>query len=74
MNDDMVEVDKSDLEKIHDALSAARGYFIFRDQMNRGVHLAKETTWSPITNLLCGEYRRLTLILMRVVRPLKETA
>jgi hypothetical protein len=44
-----VEVDSSDLLKIHDALGHARKFFVRRDEMNAAVHLG-QPRYSPITS------------------------
>ena len=44
-----IEVDRSDLLKIYDALVSAEGFFMKRDEMNSEIHLG-DVRFSPITS------------------------
>jgi len=46
----MIEVDRSDLLKIHDALISSERFFKKRDEMNSEIHLG-EVRYSPINSL-----------------------
>lgn len=52
----------SDLEKIHDALTAAYRHNAARDEMNAAQHLGV-TRFSPLTTVLEFESRRLQTII-----------
>lgn len=57
-----IEIDRSDLQKIYDALHAATVFFEKRDQMNSQIHLS-ETRYSPITSRLQNEGQRIRNLL-----------
>lgn len=58
-----IEVERSDLEKVQDALVAAHRFFVNRDTMNASVHLAENVRYSPLTSQVEAETERLTEIL-----------
>lgn len=57
-----MEVDKSDLLKIRDALQAATEHHIARDRANAKLHLAHEVRYSPLTSTLMAANERLAVI------------
>ena len=58
-----ITVNKSDLEKILDALVNAEDFFVARDKMNGHIHQARETRYSPITSTTAAARERLEKIL-----------
>jgi hypothetical protein len=61
-----ITVDTSDLEKVLDALTAARDMQVSRDTMNAAVHLSETVRFSPLTSRLDAEVERLRSILAAV--------
>lgn len=61
--DDLIEVSKSDLQKIYDALKASEEHLLLRDKMNAKLHLASEVRLSPLTSSVISERERLEIIL-----------
>lgn len=59
----MVDIDKSDLEKILDTLKANEEFHRHRDMMNGAVHLAKETRLSPLTTETISQRERVQFLL-----------
>lgn len=58
-----MEIDKSDLLKILDALKANEEFHRNRDQMNGMIHLAREVRFSPITSETIAARERLEKLL-----------
>lgn len=58
-----MEVDRSDLQKIHDVLAAARDHHVHRDESNARLHLAASARFSPLTSSLDAACDRLDGIL-----------
>ncbi len=58
-----MEIQRSDLEKIYDAINEATEFFKRRDEMNAKIHLAEEIRYSPITSRLINERMRLEVLL-----------
>ena len=58
-----MEVDRSDLQKIHDVLTAARDHHVHRDESNARLHLAPSARLSPLTSSLDAACDRLDGIL-----------
>lgn len=63
MSDPKLDVNRSDLDKIHDAMIDAEAFFVHRDSMNAAVHLAGDVRYSPITSRIQAERERLSRIL-----------
>jgi hypothetical protein len=59
----MIEVHRSDLEKILDVLTIAAAHHVARDEMNAALHLAKAARYSPLTSELLAERDRVTELL-----------
>jgi hypothetical protein len=59
----VIEVERSDLEKVHDVLSVALRHHRARDESNAALHLAAQARYSPLTSQLESEYERLTHVL-----------
>lgn len=59
-----VQVDSSDLLKIHDALGQAGLFFRRRDEMNAAIHSATQIRYSPITSTVEAAYDRLVNVLI----------
>jgi hypothetical protein len=55
---DGITIQRSDLEKIRDALAAAARHHISRDESNAALHLAPVTRYSPLTSTLEAEHER----------------
>ena len=53
-----MNVDRSDLEKIRDALHAAERHHVARDEMNAASHLAPAARYAPLTSTLVAERER----------------
>jgi len=53
-----VEIDRSDLEKMYDALCGATEFHVKRDEMNAALHQAGQTRYSPLTSTLEAERDR----------------
>jgi len=58
-----VEVDSSDLRKVHDALAAAYQHHRTKDISNAYTHLAREMRFSPLTVALEAQQARVAVIL-----------
>ena len=58
-----MEVQRSDLEKVLDAVSAAVAHHVPRDDSNAALHLASSTRYSPLTSELMSAKQRLTDLL-----------
>jgi len=58
-----MNVDRSDLYKIWDALLASNEFLKRRDEMNAVLHLAKEIRYSPLTTETMSAVQRLETIL-----------
>lgn len=58
-----IRVERSELEKILDALTAARDFFVARDTMNGAVNLAAHVRWSPLTSTCDAEVQRLSILI-----------
>jgi hypothetical protein len=58
-----MNVERSDMEKICDALGAAEQFFTLRDRSNASIHLAKSVRFSPITTTVQAARERLEDIL-----------
>lgn len=58
-----IEVDISDLLKIHDALGQAGVFFRRRDEMNAAIHKAQSVRYSPLTSTVESAYDRVVIIL-----------
>lgn len=54
----MPQVPLSDLEKINDALKAARRHHEARDESNAALHLAPQTRFSPLTSEIAAAQDR----------------
>ena len=54
----LVWLNRSDVEKVKDALALAWRFFKSRDEMNAQVHSATEVRYSPITSRLEAELQR----------------
>lgn len=59
----VIEVDSSDLFKIHDALAHAVRHHEARDEMNAALHLATNTRASPLTSEIAAAEERLRQII-----------
>lgn len=59
----VIEVHRSDLDKIMDALGAARRHHESRDEMNAALHLSHQPRWSPLTSELASAYDRVRALL-----------
>lgn len=59
----VIDVERSDLEKVHDVLAAALRFHRARDESNAALHLAGQVRYSPLTSQLESEYDRLTHVL-----------
>lgn len=59
----MMNVSRSDLEKILDTLVAAKRFFEHRDKMNAEVHLAREVRFSPLTTETAAQCDRVRAML-----------
>ena len=57
-----MEVYRSDLLKIHDALQMAKDFHVLRDDMNAKLHMST-CRYSPLTSTLVAEDERLKRIL-----------
>lgn len=57
-----MEIDKSDVLKVLDALEVNKDYHEARDQKNRAIHQANEVRNSPITTTTANAYDRLKKI------------
>lgn len=60
----MMNIDKSDLLKIYDAVKRARDCHLAQDQMNAHIHCAPETRHGPLTSELMSATERIENILM----------
>lgn len=60
----MVEVESSDLLKIHDALEMAKRYFMRKDSMNAALHMAENVRYAPLTSTVEAATVRLNEILL----------
>lgn len=58
-----VEVDTSDLYKLHDALGHAAAFHEHRDRMNATLHLANEPRFSPLTSEVMAARERVEAII-----------
>ena len=58
-----IEIDKSDLLKILDALKGNEEFHTNRDRMNGVLHLAKEVRYSPLTSETIAARERLEKLL-----------
>lgn len=58
-----IVVERSDLEKIFDALKAGLEFHRSRDQMNAQLHMAENVRYSPLTSVLEAERDRVSRIL-----------
>lgn len=58
-----MEIERSDLEKVMDALDEARAFFELRDEMNSKIHLGVPR-YSPITSKIQAETDRLKMLLV----------
>lgn len=58
-----MEVQRSDLQKIHDTLIVAREHHVHRDESNARLHLAGTARYSPLTSSLDAACDRLDGIL-----------
>lgn len=61
----VVEVHRSDLEKILDVLNITLRHHVARDEMNACLHLAQAARWSPLTSELMAERDRVAALLNR---------
>jgi hypothetical protein len=59
-----MQIDRSDLEKIRDALAAAETFHRRRDEMNAAGHLAAEVRLSPLASTLVAERERAERLLL----------
>lgn len=59
----MIEVHRSDLEKIHDVLVAAARHHEARDESNAALHLAPSARLSPLTSELVAARDRVEALL-----------
>jgi len=57
-----MEINRSDLEKIHDALSSCEEFLKRRDEMNAAMHLGP-TRHSPLTSVVMAELDRVKRLL-----------
>ena len=57
-----IEVELSDLQKLHDSLVQAHRFFLNRDGMNAAVHLG-QVRYSPLTSSVEASLERLNMIL-----------
>lgn len=60
----MIDVHRSDLEKLHDVLAVAVRHHLARDQMNAALHLAPQTRLSPLTSELQAALERVEALLV----------
>jgi hypothetical protein len=58
-----MNVHRSDIEKVLDALIHAAEHHVYRDRMNGSLHLAKEVRFSPLTSELIAARERLEKLL-----------
>jgi hypothetical protein len=59
----LIEVHRSDLEKLHDVLVAACHHHVSRDESNAALHLAPTARFSPLTSELMAERERVAALL-----------
>lgn len=58
-----MNIHRSDVEKVLDAVAHAAEHHIYRDRMNGCLHLAKEVRFSPLTSELMSARERLQKLL-----------
>lgn len=59
-----MDIHRSDVEKVLDAISHAAQHHVYRDRMNGSLHLAKEVRFSPLTSELIAARERLEKLLV----------
>jgi hypothetical protein len=58
-----MNIHRSDVEKVLDAVTYAAEHHVYRDRMNGCLHLAKEVRFSPLTSELVSARERLERLL-----------
>ena len=59
-----MNIHRSDVEKVLDAVMHAAEHHVYRDRMNGSLHLAKEVRFSPLTSELIAARERLEKLLV----------
>lgn len=59
-----MNIHRSDIEKVLDAITHAAEHHVYRDRMNGSLHLAKEVRFSPLTSELIAARERLEKLLL----------
>lgn len=59
-----MDIHRSDVEKVLDAIAHAAQHHVYRDRMNGSLHLAKEVRFSPLTSELIAARERLEKLLL----------
>lgn len=59
-----MDIHRSDVEKVLDAVMHAAEHHVYRDRMNGCLHLAKEVRFSPLTSELIAARERLEKLLL----------
>ena len=59
-----MDIHRSDIEKVLDAIQHAAEHHVYRDRMNGCLHLAKEVRFSPLTSELIAARERLEKLLV----------
>lgn len=59
-----MNIHRSDVEKVLDAIAHAAQHHVYRDRMNGCLHLAKEVRFSPLTSELIAARERLEKLLL----------
>lgn len=59
-----MDIHRSDVEKVLDAIAHATEHHVYRDRMNGCLHLAKEVRFSPLTSELIAARERLEKLLV----------
>jgi hypothetical protein len=59
-----MNIHRSDVEKVLDAVVHAAEHHAYRDRMNGSLHLAKEVRFSPLTSELISARERLEKLLV----------
>lgn len=58
-----MEVDRSDMGKIRDALADVEKYLLARDRSNAAIHLSSSVRFSPLTSVVQAARERADIIM-----------
>ena len=62
---ELIDVDRSDLLKIRDALDACAAHHSKRDESNAAIHMAREVRYSPLTTTIAAALQRINELIVR---------